>query len=446
MSPKKKIGWISASAIVVANMVGIGVFTTLGLQLDMLGNTWTILSLWIIGGIIALLGAFSYAELGTKFPHSGGEYHFLSKIYHPFLGYLSGWVSLTVGFATSIALSAMAMGAYLNNMLPFSSLWIALLSIILLSLIHSFNIRQSSFFQNIFTLLKILFIAFLIFSGFFLTSDANAFDFSPSWKGEVFTPAYAVALVYVMHAFSGWNAAAYIVDEIDRPRRNLPLALIGGTLLVGVLFIFLQMAFLNQVKFSGLAGKIEIGQIVAEKMFGNGGGSIVGGLIALMLVANISAMIWVGPRVTRAMADKYDIWQYFAKDNRAGIPVRAIWLQAFISILMVVTSSFEQILTYSGFILQLFTTLTVAGVIVARVKKMGGVGYQSPAYPWLQIIFLLFSIWTLAYLLYAKPYESMLGLVNLLAGALSYALNLHQKKVVKKNREKQKSPAEVGGS
>lgn len=428
MSPKKKIGWISAGAIVVANMIGIGVFTTLGLQLDMLSNTWTILSLWVIGGVIALLGAFSYAELGTKFPKSGGEYHFLSKIYHPFLGYLSGWVSLTVGFATSIALSAMAMGAYLKHMLPFSSLWIALLSIILLSLVHSFSIRQSSFFQNIFTLLKILFIAFLIFSGFFLTSDSNAFDFTTTWRVEVFSPAYAVALVYVMHAFSGWNAAAYIVDEIDSPKRNLPLALIGGTLLVSILFIFLQMAFLNQVPFSGLAGKIEIGQIVAEKMFGNGGGSVVGGLIALMLVANISAMIWVGPRVTRAMADKYMIWQYFAKDNKSGIPVRAIWLQAFISILMVVTSSFEQILTYSGFILQLFTTLTVAGVIVARVKGLGKEGYKSPAYPWLQIIFLGFSLWALVYLFYAKPYESMLGLVNLIAGALSFALDRHQKR------------------
>lgn len=432
MSQKKKIGWVSAAALVVANMIGIGVFTTLGLQLDMLGNTWTILSLWVIGGLIALLGAFSYAELGTKFPKSGGEYHFLSKIYHPFLGYLSGWVSLTVGFATSIALSAMAMGAYLKHMFPFSSLWIGLGSIVLLSLIHSFNIRQSSFFQNIFTLLKVLFIVFLIFSGFFLTSDANAFDFSETWKIEIFSPAYAVALIYVMHAFSGWNAAAYIVDEIDRPKRNLPLALIGGTILVSILFIFLQMAFLNQVKFSGLAGNIEVGQIVAEKMFGNGGGSIVGGLIALMLVANISAMIWVGPRVTRAMADKYAIWQFFAKDNPSKIPVRAIWLQAFISILMVVTSSFEQILTYSGFILQLFTTLTVAGVIVARVKKIGQKGYNSPAYPWVQIIFLAFSIWVLVYLIYAKPYESMLGLVNLLAGALSYLLNQHQKKANEK--------------
>jgi APA family basic amino acid/polyamine antiporter len=443
MSQKKKIGWVSAAALVVANMIGIGVFTTLGLQLDMLGNTWTILSLWVIGGLIALLGAFSYAELGTKFPKSGGEYHFLSKIYHPFLGYLSGWVSLTVGFATSIALSAMAMGAYLKNLFPFSGLWIGLGSIVLLSIIHSFSIRQSSFFQNIFTLLKILFIAFLIFSGFFITSDANAFDFGETWKVEVFSPAYAVALVYVMHAFSGWNAAAYIVDEIDRPKRNLPLALIGGTILVSILFIFLQMAFLNQVKFSVLAGNIEIGQIVAEKMFGNGGGSIVGGLIALMLVANISAMIWVGPRVTRAMADKYAIWQFFAKDNPSKIPVRAIWLQAFISILMVLTSSFEQILTYSGFILQLFTTLTVAGVIVARFKKIGKQGYNSPAYPWVQLVFLAFSIWVLVYLLYAKPYESMLGLVNLLAGGLSYLLNQHQKKAMKQEAIKENSHSEI---
>lgn len=427
MVQKKKIGWLSAGAIVVANMIGVGVFTTLGLQLDLLGNTWTILSLWIIGGLISLFGAFSYAELGTKFPKSGGEYHFLSKIYHPFLGYLSGWVSLTVGFATSIALSAMAMGAYLQHILPVSGLFIGISAIILLSLVHSVSIQQSSAFQNTFTLLKVLFIAGLVFSGFYIDSDVNAIDFGGGWELEVFTPAYAVALIYVMHAFSGWNAAAYIVDEIESPRRNLPLALIGGTILVSVLFVLLQLAFLSQLEYSALVGKLEIGQIFADKLFGANAGNIISGLIALMLVANISAMIWVGPRVTRAMAGKYDIWQFFAKDNASKIPVRAIWLQAFISILMVLTSSFEQILTYSGFILQLFTTLTVAGVLVARVKKIGLDGFKSPAYPWIQIIFLIFSIWVLAYLIYAKPYESMMGLVNLLAGGVSYFLNMRQK-------------------
>ncbi|GJM36241.1 MAG: amino acid permease [Saprospiraceae bacterium] len=423
MGNKRKIGWISAGALVVANMIGTGVFTTLGLQLNVLSNTWTILSLWILGGMIALFGAFSYAELGTRHPHSGGEYHFLTKMYNSFLGYLSGWVSLTVGFATSIALSAMAMGNYLAPLVSFPSLWLAIISIIGLSLIHSFSIRQSSFFQNIFTLLKILLILGLIIVSFIQSGTPNALDFSSSWQDEISTSGYAIALVYVMYAFSGWNAAAYIVDEIDTPVKNLPRALVGGTVLVSLLFIFLQLAFLNQATIAQLQNKIEVGQVVADLMFGAQGGRIVSTLIALLLVAGISAMIWVGPRVTHAMANEHQIWKFFAKDNNRGIPVRAIWLQAVISLAMVLTSSFEQILLYSGFILQLFTTLTVAGLLFERRKANRHKIYRSPGYPYIQIIFLIFSIWLLAFLLYDKPRESLLGLFNILAGALSYWWN-----------------------
>ncbi len=446
MGNKRKIGWMSAGALVVANMIGTGVFTTLGLQLNTLSNTWTILSLWILGGLIALFGAFSYAELGTRYPHSGGEYHFLSKMYNPFLGYLSGWVSLTVGFATSIALSAMAMGNYLAPLVPISGLWLAIISIVGLSLVHSFSIRQSSLFQNIFTILKILLILLLIIGSFMQGSATNALDFSGGWQNEITTTGYAVALVYVMYAFSGWNAAAYIVDEIDSPSKNLPRALVGGTLLVSILFVLLQLAFLNQATLDQLQNKIEVGQVVADLMFGTQGGRLISTLIALLLIAGISAMIWVGPRVTHAMANEHHIWKFFAKNNQRGIPVRAIWLQAAISLVMVVTSSFEQILLYSGFILQLFTTLTVAGLLLERGKANRHKVYRSPGYPYIQIIFLVFSIWLLAFLLYDKPRESLLGLFNILAGALSYWWNQrhhpnipsgkkHTRKVVKKKIE-----------
>ncbi len=414
---------MSAGALVVANMIGSGAFTTLGLQLNTLSNTWTILSLWVLGGVIALFGAFSYAELGTRYPHSGGEYHFLSKMYNPFLGYLSGWVSLTVGFATSIALSAMAMGNYLAPLVPFSGLSLAIMSIIGLSLVHSFSIRQSSFFQNVFTIFKVILMLLLIVGSFMQGASANALDFSGTWQDEITTSGYAIALVYVMYAFSGWNAAAYIVDEIDQPAKNLPRALIGGTLLVSILFVFLQLAFLNQATLAQLQNKIEVGQVVADLMFGPQGGRVVSTLIALLLIAGISAMIWVGPRVTHAMANEHHIWKFFAKNNKRGIPVRAIWLQAVISLAMVVTSSFEQILLYSGFILQLFTTLTVAGLLLERRKANRHKIYRSPGYPYIQIIFLVFSIWLLAFLLYDKPRESLLGLVNILAGALSYWWN-----------------------
>lgn len=416
---EKKIGWVSATALVIANMVGTGVFTSLGFQLQDLQSTGAVLCLWVIGGLVSLFGAFSYAELGTKLPRSGGEYYFLSRIYHPFLGYLSGWVSLTVGFAASVALSAMAMGAYLSKMLPVSTAILAILAILFLSLIHSVNIRQSRNFQNLFTALKILLILFLILACFILEPQASALNWDGAWLDEARQPSFAIALVFVVYAFSGWNAAAYIVEEIEQPARNLPRALIGGTLLVTVLYVLLQWAFLRQAPIGHLQGKLEVGQIVAELMFGEKGGQLVSLFIALLLISSISAMVWVGPRVVRAMANDYSIWRFLAADNTHGIPVKAVWLQAAISIAMILTGSFEQVLLYSGFVLQLFTTLTVAGVFILRWKN-GHTGYSSPAYPWAQIVFLLISTWILVYLMIDRPFESLMGLSNLLVGTISY--------------------------
>ncbi|MCO6475167.1 MAG: amino acid permease [Phaeodactylibacter sp.] len=415
----RKIGWISAAAIVVANMVGTGVFTSLGMQLQGLSSTWSILLLWVIGGLVSLFGAFSYAELGTKLPRSGGEYYFLSRIYHPFIGYLSGWVSLTVGFAASVALAAMAMGAYIEKFSPFSAQAVATGAIVFISMVHSVNIRQSSNFQNTFTALKLLLILFFIIACFTLPAEPGSVELGAAWHTELSKPAFAVSLVYVIYAFSGWNAAAYIVEEIREPSRNLPRALISGTLAVSLLYVLLQMAFLNQASVAQLRGKIEVGQVVAELMFGPAGGRLISFFIALFLISSISAMVWVGPRVVRAMANDYSIWRFLAEDNRNGIPVKAVWLQAGISIFMIVTSSFEQVLLYSGFVLQLFTTAAVAGIFVMRWKN-GHQGYSSPGYPWVQIAFLAISFWILAFLLYDRPRESLFGLLNLGLGAISY--------------------------
>lgn len=421
-----KIGWATATAIVVANMVGTGVFTSLGFQLQELQNPTAIVFLWLIGGIVALTGALTYAEIATRLPKSGGEYHFLSSIYHPFLGYLSGWVSITVGFAAAIALAAMAIGSYLTTIISFSSSSIAIVAILFVALVHSFDIKQSSRFQNILTGLKVLLVLVLIASGFLLpAAEGNALlltEIDDGFWNDLQKPAYAVSLVYVIYAFSGWNAAAYLTDEIKDAKRNLPRALLGGTFLVSLLFILLQVAFMRQAPAALLAGRVEVGQVVAELMFGATGGRIVSFLIAGLLIAGISAMIWVGSRVTRAMAGDYQMWHYFSRDNRRGVPVRAIWLQAGISVFLVSTSSFEQVLLYSGFVLQLFTILTVVGLFLLRIRKVAeDKAWLSPLYPLVPVIFLFFNSLVLVFLLIDKPFESMLGLLNLAAGAMSFA-------------------------
>ncbi len=422
MKHGKKIGAVSATALVVANMLGTGVFTSLGLQLKLVQNGWSILLLWLLGGIMALAGAFSYAELSTRYPKLGGEYRYLSELIHPFAGYLAGWVSLTVAFPAAIALSAMAMSSYLSPYTGLSEKSMAICIILLISAIHSINLYHSQRFQNISTAFKLLVLIGLVLLSISLPGAGTA-DWSSSWYREMLHPAFGVAFLFSVYAYSGWNAAAYIAEEIDTPRYNLPKALIAGTLLVTALYIAMQWALLRQIPVQLLQGQIDVGRLAGEFMFGELGGRAFSTAIALFLVSGISAMIWVGPRVTRAMAEDYPLWGFLKKDNSHGIPVRAIWLQALIALALLYFGSFEQLLLYTGFTLQFFTALTVFSLFRARKKEIPSRNiYLSPGYPFIQVFFLLLSAWVMAFRLYLHPFESLAGLLLLAAGTAFWLL------------------------
>lgn len=406
----------------MANMIGTGAFTTLGFQLELLQNAWAILALWILGGLMALFGAFSYAELGVRLPHSGGEAHFLSEIYHPFLGFLSGWVSLSVGFAAAVALAAIAVGQYTSLLTGWSPQHIAIMAILGLSLVHSLSLRYSSRVQNVLTGLKLLLVVGLIVAGLVLPAAPGAgIDWSLAGTEQLLSPGAAISLILIFYAYSGWNAAAYIVEEIDEPSRNLPRALVVGSVVVSCLFILLQFSFLRQAGPTALSGQIEVGQVAAEAMFGPQTGQIISALIGILLLAGISAMIWVGPRVVGAMGGRHHLWRIFAKKSRRGLPLRAIWLQAGISLFLVLTASFERVLYYSGFVLQLFTILTIIGLLLLR-RRHPQAAWRSPLFPYAQYFFLAFSFYALGYLLITEPLESLLGLLNVAAGAVAYGL------------------------
>lgn len=425
---KNKIGWITASALVIANMIGTGVFTSLGFQLEETRNSWSIIILWVIGGVIAVAGAFSYAEMGAYFKRSGGEYHYLSKIYHPIAGYLSGWVSLSVGFAAPVALAAVAMGSYLFNVLEIDPRVTASTVVLAVTIIHSISIGYSSRFQNVVTVFKVLLIAGFIGVGLLLTADQSTFDWSGKWQTEMMMPAFAVALVFVTFSYTGWNAAAYIVEEIKDVKTNLPKALIRGTLIVTVLYVLLQLVFLKHATIDQLTGQVEIGQVVAENMFGLTGGKLISLSIALFLISSISAMVWVGPRVTKVMAEDHAIWHFLNRKSRNDIPVSAIWFQTAISLVMVWSGTFEQVLVYCGFILLLFGAMAVLGAFFIDRKK-GALPYRNPTYPWLPGLFVLASVWTLAFLIYERPVECLMGLSNLLVGLVTYCLSKRIRKM-----------------
>ncbi len=416
---KKKISIYTASAIVVANMIGTGVFTSIGFQLSSVQNTWSILLLWLAGGFMALFGAFAYAELGTHFKESGGDYIYLSRVFHPMLGYLSAWAGLTVGFSAPVALAAMAFTKYLAPFGLQNNVGLAIAIIILVGLMHSFTIKHSSRFQNSSTIIKVAFIVVLILIGFFISSNnINAVDFSNSWHDEIVKSGFAVSMVYVSFAYTGWNAAAYVVDEINKPLKNLPRALIGSTLFVALVYILFQYVLLKNATVNQLAGKEEVTFISFQNLLGSAGGKWVSVFIAIQLIATVSSYLWVGPRVTWAMARENKFWQPLAKKNKHGIPVAAVWLHVFISIVLALSGSFEKILLYAGFVLQLMASLTVATSLFIKNQKPST--FKSPFKPVLQIIFLIFNLWVLIFTYVSRPLESSIGIGILLIGLVIY--------------------------
>ena len=420
MSTDHKIGWKTATGLVIANMVGTGVFTSLGFQLIEVQHTWSIILLWTLGGIMALIGALIYAELGTHFQRSGGDYIFLSETLHPAIGYLYAWVSLTVGFSAPIAIAAMAMNNYLIPILG-KSIMPGLIFLIGIPLSHIVSLKQSSLIHNSFTFLKIAFVLILIGIGFSMSSDlgSSGLDFGSTWTREVIKPGFAVSLIFVFYAFTGWNSAAYIVEEIKNPRKNLPRALIGATIFVTIVYILIQLVFLKHATIEQLAGKVQVATIVFENIFGATGAAWISFFIAIQLIATISGYSWIGPRITYSIAKDYRFWKPLAKVNSKGIPVPAILLNTVISLLLFITGSFEQVMIYAGFVLQLMGTIT----IYSSLKIKTSTGFKSPWKPYLQIGYITLSTGIMIYLIWDKPLESFIGLGILGLGLILYGID-----------------------
>ena len=420
MPSNSKISWKTAAGLVIANMIGTGVFTSLGFQLAVVQNTWTILILWTLGGGMALIGALVYAELGTHFRRTGGDYIFLSETIHPSIGYLYAWVSLVVGFSAPIAIAAMAMNDYLSPLFG-ETILPGLFFLLVVPVAHMFSVSRSAQFQDLMTLVKILFVLVLIVLGILYGSKVEmpALDFSGSWKNEVLVPGFAVSLIYVFYAYTGWNSAAYIIEEVDQPQKNLPKALIWATVSVMVIYILLQLVLLKHASLDQLSGKVQVADIAFGNLFGLNGALWVSFFIGIQLIATISGYAWVGPRVTFAMAKDFKLWKPLSKVNVHGIPTRAIILNTFISLVLFSTGSFEQVMLYAGFVLQLMGTVTVYSSL--RIKKEQG--FRTPYKPVLQVIYLIFSTAVMGYLVYDRPMESLAGLGILGLGGLMYALD-----------------------
>jgi APA family basic amino acid/polyamine antiporter len=429
----KPVSTLTATCIVIADMIGTGIFTSLGFQTEDLRTGFPILMLWLVGGICALCGALSYAELGAALPRSGGEYHFLSRIYHPAAGFLAGWVSATVGFAAPVALAAMAFGKYLTGIFPDlpglgdrlpPQTWLALLITALVTLILLRGARLGSLFQDGATFLKLALMLVIAAAGF-LISQAQPISFLPvpgDAKSLTSAP-FAVSLVYVMYAYAGWNASTYLAGEVRDPSRSIPLSVGIGTLVVMLLYLAVNAAFLRSTPIPAMAGKIEVGLIAGDSLFGQHGAKVMAGLICTGLISSISAMMWIGPRITMTMGEDFSALRWLSHRTPQGIPRAATLTQGAIVALLILTSAFAEVLTCVQFALQACSFLTVLGVIVLRQTQPDlPRPYKTWGYPVTPLLFLLISAWMMAHILRSHPLETLLGLGILALGLLLYVV------------------------
>jgi APA family basic amino acid/polyamine antiporter len=393
-------------------MVGTGVFTSLGFQLVDLDSAPQILFLWVLGGLIALCGALCYAEVAAALPRSGGEYHFLGTLYHPSLGFMAGLVSATAGFAAPTAITALAFGEYLHESLPALPVKAAAAAVILAgSLAHAISTRTSARVQLAATMLKLALIAVFIGAAWWLPGKGDIrWSVDPAADSRsVLQPAFAVALLFVFYSYTGWNAAVYGLEEWDRPERTVRRALIGGTLIVGTLYVGLNASFLHAAPVAELRGKVQVGHVASVSLFGEPAARAVSGLFALGLFASVSALLWAGPRVLGAMGRDLPALRFFAPTRE--VPHAALLFQAGLALLLVFAGTFRDLITLTQIGLTLSSALVVGGCFLLRYRRPDlPRPVKIPLFPLPPLIFLAMSGFVVLRSVIADPRPTLTGI------------------------------------
>ncbi|MGH9493083.1 MAG: APC family permease [Terriglobales bacterium] len=436
----RALGPVDAAALIVSNVIGIGIFTTPGIVAQMVPDPLAMLATWIAGGALAFAGASAYAQLAALRPHAGGEYVYLREAFGPLAAFLTGWTSLVAGFSGAVAAGAVGLIAYLGRYLPwiddptplaslplgvatleFSPRTLAAVAIIFaLSAIHIRGLGPGRALQN--TLAGVIVLALVLLIGLGFSAGAGSLHHLAMPAARTQPMGWLLALIPVMFTYSGWNAAAYVAEEVRQPRRNVPRALALGTFTVVLLYLLLNLLYLYALPPARLAGVINAGNAAAEALFGAGA---AGALTALMLVAlagGISAMIVAGPRVYFAMARDGLFLAAAAKVHpRFRTPVTAILAQAFCSALLVVSGKFEQLLIYTGFAVVLFSGVAVLALFVLRRRHpQEAEQLQAWGYPVAPALFVAACLAMVLNAVWERPGPSAAGLAVMAAGVPVY--------------------------
>ena len=419
-----KFGLQTSVAVVLSNIIGVGVFTSLGFQIAEFRSGFVLLFLWFVGGVIALCGALTYAELGARYPKSGGEYNYLREIMHPALGFATGMTSIVIGFGAPIALVAITFGQYLSSALPaIPALYAALAVLAAGTALHLFTYQTSSSSHTFVTYLKLILIIAFCVACLWFVPEFQPISFAPTVEDAplVLSGSFAVALVFVNYSYLGWNAVNYMSGDLRSEGNILTRSLLIGTLIVCLLYVLLNYTFLVVAPLDLMSGKIEIGFIVAGQAFHESGATVMGVGLAIMLIATISGMILSGSRIVQRIGQDEPLVAILARTNDRYIPWVAVLVLTGVALVFLLSGTFEAILLYAGFALGINSTLTVFSVFICRRKQHNRQqGYTIPWYPLPPVLFLILMCGTLFYLLLEETTESLLGIATYLAGILLY--------------------------
>ncbi|HUU04269.1 MAG TPA: amino acid permease [Patescibacteria group bacterium] len=441
---KRELGLFSLTNIVIANMIGAGALTLGGFLLVKLQNPLLMMVLWFIGGLGALCGAICYGQLGATFPLAGGEYAFLSRLFHPLAGFLSGWISFFVGFSAPIAAAALAFVEYMARAFPsmlnigiftgpdagfILKKFYAMAVIIIFTLVHRRGVRLGAGIQNGLTVVKIAGIILFVAAGFAFGRGDLANLFQGRRLNFDFGQCKSIGLsfLWIMFAYCGWNASAYVGSEARTPRKNLPRSLMLGTAAVMLLYLALNLLYIYAIPIAEVTATASIAGQAAAKLFGRSMEQIVSVFIAFALFSSLSAYIMLGPRVYFSMAQDGLFFRFAAQVHpRFKVPSKSILFQGLIAAAMVWIGTFDQLLTYLGFALGLFPILAVIGVFKLRKRQMAA--GKIIGFPITPIFFIMTSVLMLVFSFLERPHESLIAILTLLLGIPLYFLVFKGKK------------------
>jgi len=444
---ERRLGTLGATALVVSNMIGVGIFTTTGFLAGDLGQPKLVIGIWLVGAALALAGALCYSELGTNFPRSGGEYVYLSEAWGPAWGFIDGWISFFAGFSAPIAAAALAVSAYLAHFFPFLSAdssatlvvplgfaqlrlggaqWLACGVVAAFTAVNLIHVSRVEKLQIFLTATKLVVIAVFLVLGFSIGSGDWVHFTEPAERTATGSLAsqFAVSLIFVFYGYSGWNAAVYVAEEIRSPERTLPIALGVGTLLVATIYAALNVLYVYANSLDDMKGVVAVGALAARSLFGERVGGLFSGAMAVSLLATINAMSMIGPRVYYAMARNGAFFAVAARVHpRWNSPWIAVLAQGACCCLLIVTGTFESLGYYIGFMLFLFSALSVVALFKFR-KRPGWrkSRWVNVGYPLIPLTYVSMNAWVFVYFARLRGWEALWSLLTVVGGALSYRL------------------------